>query len=98
MSTFHCLSPYSTVTVSYNRDITDAPDKNVCPRRGPASQQHRTFETFLLKIMSPCYFREGKEPLARFSLVSAASLSTCITRAFCFLLSSILDGLDSGRF
>lgn len=63
-----------------------------------ASQQHRTFETFLLKIMSPCYFREGKEPLARFSLVSAASLSTCITRAFCFLLSSILDGLDSGRF
>lgn len=73
-------------------------DKNVCLCCGPAFQQHRTLETFLLKIMSSCHFRGGQEPLARFSLVSAASLSTCITRAFCFLLSSIVDGLDSGRF
>lgn len=94
---FHCWSPYSLVT-SHTTETLLTPDKNVCLRRGPVFQQHRTFETFLLKIMSSCYFREGQEPLARFSLVSAASLSTCITRAFCLLLSSIIDGQDSGRF
>ena len=36
--------------------------------------------------------------LAIFSSVSAASFSACITRAFLFLVSSILSGFDSGRF
>lgn len=48
--------------------------------------------------MGHAYFADLPNPLARFSLVSAASLSVCITRAFRFLVSSILIGFDSGRF
>lgn len=50
-----------------------------------------------LRTTQSVYF-EGPSPLARFSLVSAASFRACITRAFLCLVSSILNGFDSGRF
>lgn len=77
--------------VSYNRDIFLRPQTGTSLSTPWSSTPPRP-------LTSPDYFRVGQEPLARLSLVSAASLSTCITRAFAFLLSSIVDGSDSGRF
>lgn len=44
------------------------------------------------------YLIGGPISLSILSLVSAASLMACITRAFLFLASSIFAGLDSGSF
>lgn len=96
MTPVHWLSADSLVAVSTNRDVTGPPDEDV--RLRSSFRQHRTVDSVFLKISSSCYFREGQETLARFSSVLAASLIICITSSFCFLLSSITDGLHSGRF
>lgn len=51
-----------------------------------------------MKSPSPSYLLRWPNDLAMFSSVSAASLRACSTIMFLFLVSSILMGLDSGRF